>query len=152
MSKKNTTYEVGYKRPPVEHQFKLGECRNPRGRPRKAVRALTSRQMRKEVIKALDTKVRINTPDGVREVTTKEAALHSLIVKAIKDKHLPSIRYLLELEASAVSDHEKDFADYFSFMDLVERTELTKKVPPENQRHEHDFLNAMRQKTRKILE
>lgn len=28
-------YEVGYKRPPREHQFKPGQSGNPKGRPKK---------------------------------------------------------------------------------------------------------------------
>ena len=73
---KNSTYDVGFAKPPKRNQFRKGVSGNPRGRPAGRLNLKTVLE------RILQEKVVINE-NGVRRVVTKfEAAFKHLVNKA----------------------------------------------------------------------
>lgn len=72
------TYEVGYKKPPKDGQFKKGQVANPKGRPKKSKNFKTT--FRNE----MDEKIVLNTPEGPKKISVREANLKRLLEKALK--------------------------------------------------------------------
>ena len=72
------SYEVGYRKPPVAHQFAKGRSGNPRGRPRR------SRSIATLLREALEKPIRVTENGEQRQITTKEAFVGKLIAGAIR--------------------------------------------------------------------
>lgn len=87
---KRGDYEVGYGRPPKEHQFTPGSSPNPNGRPKKA------KGVRATVRKMLLSPVTLRGPDGARTVTTLEAGMMRLREKGLNGE-LRSLEKMLAL-------------------------------------------------------
>lgn len=135
--------DVGYGRPPVEHQFKKGERRNPAGRPPKRERSLIPRQLRNDILKVKETAVRVNTAHGPKTLTTFEATLIALAKKAMSG-HLPSIRLYIEKCELAVQQHFDAHVEFKLLEDMEKRAVVTD-PDPETLR----ALNRYRRGTRK---
>ena len=71
-------YEVGYRRPPKTTRFKPGQSGNPKGRPAKA------RNFKSDVIKTLETPIRLVKDGKPQTVSTQEGVLLRLREKALK--------------------------------------------------------------------
>ena len=82
--------EVGYKRPPKEHQFKKGRSGNPKGRPR----STGSQELNLDNI--LDPTVQVSSPSGVQTLDTREVELLRQVEKAVKGD-LRAAKYLLDV-------------------------------------------------------
>lgn len=91
-------YEIGYCRPPKEHQFKPGQSGNPKGRPRKPKDQLTIDDA--EILRRLDAEeIRVNG----KKMTRREAEIHRIVSLSIKNN--PKARRLLNrLRKSAVKE------------------------------------------------
>ena len=72
----STAYEVGYKKPPREHQFQKGGSGNPQGRP-KGSKSLLARMRA-----TYEQEITVVTPGGKRTITKIEAAMTQLLNKA----------------------------------------------------------------------
>jgi Family of unknown function (DUF5681) len=78
-------YEVGYCRPPREHQFKKGEAsRNPKGRPRGANRPAL------DLVAALMQPVTIRMKGKERKVPYPEAMIQALQGEALMGEPRPA--------------------------------------------------------------
>jgi hypothetical protein len=110
---------VGYKQPPVAHQFKKGVCPNPRGRPRKAERSYTPRQSRRDILRIGNTPTVINTEKGIKKITLFEAVLLRVASKALAG-HGPSIRYFLKEYSEAQHEHNVVHHRYFQSLESLE--------------------------------
>ena len=72
----NDEYEVGYKRPPVEHRFRPGRSGNPNGRPKK------TKDMATDLKEELAQPIQIVEGGKRRTVTNQRAFVKSVIAKA----------------------------------------------------------------------
>lgn len=74
---RNKDYTVGYKRPPVETQFKPGQSGNPAGRPR------GSRNMKTAVRQVINTEVTVTVGGKRRQMTLLDALVYRLFNTAV---------------------------------------------------------------------
>ncbi len=81
--KPGSEYEVGYGKPPKEHQFKPGQSGNVGGRKK------SKKSGAADISKILDAPVRVTIGGKVREMDSFEAGLRKIAKRAI-DGHLPS--------------------------------------------------------------
>ena len=94
-------YEVGYKTPPKNTQFKPGQSGNPNGRPSGAKNLST------ELLEELHERVRV-TEDGKQKTISKQRAmLKSLMAKAVKGD-TKAANTLLNMFLKLVPAEEKD--------------------------------------------
>jgi Family of unknown function (DUF5681) len=82
MSKSNRsdgtpTPAVGYKRPPVNRQFKPGQSGNPKGRPK------GRKNLKTIFVDVLSRKVKVRDKNGTRTVSKLEAMIEVVANKAI---------------------------------------------------------------------
>lgn len=98
-------YEVGYGKPPVEHQIKPGEVRNPNGRPK------GSRNLTTIVMEAMRGKViTVKLPDGsTAKITGEEAFAEAVLENALKKKDRESLRMIWEMhDGKPTQQHRLD--------------------------------------------
>lgn len=75
---KKTDYEIGYGKPPKEHQFKPGQSGNPKGRPKKITSLKEALQI------SLNAEISTKTETGeIKKITCAEALAKRSIVDAI---------------------------------------------------------------------
>ena len=70
-------YEIGYGRPPKATRFKPGQSGNTKGRPKGSTNLETL------LNKALDAKVTIETQNGTKRITKREAIALKLVNQAL---------------------------------------------------------------------
>jgi hypothetical protein len=88
--KPGSEYEVGYGKPPTEHQFKPGQSGNVGGRKKAKKSGAT------DISEILNTPVRVTIGGKVREMDSFEAGLRKIAKRAI-DGHLPSILKFIKI-------------------------------------------------------
>jgi Family of unknown function (DUF5681) len=99
---------VGYRHPPVHSRFKPGVSGNPAGRSkgRKNLRGIFQQ--------ILNEKVSLRDGQGVRKISTAEAALRSMVVGALKGD-VRNLAMLLQ-----VAERAGEFSDEYSDSLVVE--------------------------------
>jgi len=94
----NSTYEIGFGKPPEQSRFRKGSSGNPKGRPKGVLNLATILE------RVLQEKVAIDENGVCRMVSKLELALEKLVDLAVKGD-LAAMRLLTTLVASGV---EKD--------------------------------------------
>ena len=95
-------YEIGYGRPPKSTRFKPGQSGNTKGRPK------GSTNLENLLNKALDAKVTIETPNGTKRITKREAIMLKWVNQALSGDP-KSIQALLPWIAKA-DEHKNKIA------------------------------------------
>lgn len=73
-----SSYTVGYGKPPAHSRFKPGQSGNPKGKPK------GRRSYRKIVAAILNEKIAVNTPRGRKRMTKLEALIQTNMNQALK--------------------------------------------------------------------
>lgn len=73
-------YEVGYKRPPREHQFKPGQSGNPKGRPKK------NNNFAEDVLEEMSAMITVQENGKLTKITKKRALAKRLIADSLSGK------------------------------------------------------------------
>ena len=94
----DSTYEIGFAKPPEHSRFRRGRSGNPKGRPKGVLNLATILE------RVLQAKVTLDENGVCRTVSKLELALEKLVELAVKGD-LAALRLLTTLVASAV---EKD--------------------------------------------
>lgn len=105
-------YEIGYRKPPKQHQFQKGQSGNPRGRPKRTKSEAPSHPL--EPLKDVFLKEayrKIKTEDG-KTITMMEAMVRSLMVNAAKG-HLPSLKLVTQIIADIEMQDRQEKEEFF---------------------------------------
>ena len=95
MGSHDEDYEVGYKKPPVEHRFRKGVSPNPKGRPRGAY------GIKAELRRELNEVVHVPHNGKVMRLAKKRIMLKSLVANAAKGDLRATnlvIQWMIQLE------------------------------------------------------
>lgn len=112
---------VGYKAPPVEHQFRQGRSGNPRGRPRKTASPSTtadpmlSHNLSDLVMAEAIRPIQIRENGELIELPLIQAVIRSLGVKAVKGDYRAQVAVLSAVKAV----QDKTIADRFDLFKTV---------------------------------
>ena len=99
-------HEVGYCRPPKQTQFRKGRSGNPRGRRRKELRPITDRQLRADMLMAMEREVMM-TLDGKPQKTPAIVAIyHRILAEALKGNYR-AMKLAVDLRQALVHEHVK---------------------------------------------
>lgn len=99
-------YEVGYKRPPREYQFKPGQSGNPKGRPKK------NKSFAEDIKDEMNELIQIQEQGKLKKITKQTALIKRLITDALSGK-TSAIKLLFPVLLSKDFE-EKDFEEDLS--------------------------------------
>lgn len=97
-------YEVGYKRPPREHQFLKGQSGNPKGRPKLV------KNFKTDLREELEEIITIQEGGKSKPITKQRALIKKLLVKALGGE-LGALKALTTLIAMHLSENEAEVAE-----------------------------------------
>ena len=102
-------YEVGYKKPPKEYQFKPGESGNKKGRPKRF------QDFKSDFQAELEETITLKEGNNVKTMTKQRALIKRLITNALNG-HAPSIKLVTSIMCSMPVKNE-DLSEELSVED-----------------------------------
>lgn len=113
-------YEVGYKRPPREHQFKPGQSGNPKGRPKK------NKSFSEDIKDEMNELIQIQEQGKLKKITKQTALVKRVVTDALSGK-TSAIKLLFQILSSKdfeVKDLEEDLSqeDQTILADYIKRS------------------------------
>jgi Family of unknown function (DUF5681) len=115
-SSSDSSYRVGYGKPPKQHQYQPGQSGNSKGRPKGA--KSTSTLLRE----TLDRKIEVRTGATVRKVSVREAIMIRLAEAALKGD-IKSAHFLLQrydIAAETAKPNVQDPDQYETVEEAIE--------------------------------
>ena len=107
-------YDIGYKKPPKESQWKQGQSGNPSGRPKKI------KDFDKLIDIELDKTIRINDGGEIRLATKRNVIITSLINDALQgDPRARKLILPILMKQQTVEGFEPDAADREAFAKVM---------------------------------
>ncbi len=94
-------YEIGYKRPPINNQFKKGKSGNPRGRPKGSKNFLTMLEHE------LEQTIVVNENGKKKTITRMQAMVKRMVADALQG-NLKSLLALVEIMRKTGKFEETD--------------------------------------------
>jgi len=124
-------YKVGYGKPPVEHQFKNGHTRNPKGRPRKNRSTPPEDQVKKLISQRVRQRITITENGSKKEITLLGAAIGQAFLQAASGKPW-AVKLVIKLVETIEARERIEYWDYFrSLVGYKAHCEATGFVPGE---------------------
>ena len=113
-------YEVGYKRPPREHQFNPGQSGNPKGRPKK------NKNFVEDVKGEMNELIQIQEQGKLKKITKQKALAKRIVADALSGK-TSIIKLLLPILSDKnfeIKDFEEDLSqeDQAILEDYIKRS------------------------------
>lgn len=144
MKKRGEPYEVGRGKPPIHSRFPKGASGNPNGRPKKVrpgdippPHQPFTMQM---ILESAFAPVTLTNPDGsTEEITSVEAVLRALKVKAIKGNSYAQNKYLDLVRTVETERVEASTKLYTFFVELKMEREVALTKWVRSGRREEDF-------------
>ncbi|MGB2579448.1 hypothetical protein AAIR98_001367 [Elusimicrobium simillimum] len=113
-------YDVGYGKPPKEHQFKPGQSGNTRGRPVRLIPRVSL--LPEEICNALNCSVNIKEDGKRRAISVKEAIAKRLVNDAMSGK-ISAVKYIARMTADLDVDYMRE-----SLHEIAQMNEEIKKA------------------------
>ena len=141
-------YEIGYGRPPEHSRFKKGQSGNPKGRRPRDERSITRRQLRRDVLKPLETEIEASAPGRAGRMSIAEAIIWKQIELALKGDHRAA-RLILELRREFTEEHMKLHPELMDMLETAEQKFATGDSAELN-RDSQRVYNHVRRLTQKV--
>jgi hypothetical protein len=141
-------YDVGYGKPPQHSRFKKGQSGNPNGRRPKDARSITRRQLRRDVLNALETEIDASAPGRSGKMSIAEAIIWKQIELAMKGDH-KAAKLILELRSEFTEEHAKLHPELMKSLEIAEQKfsdDQSTRLNP----HSQKVYNEIRRLTQKV--
>jgi hypothetical protein len=115
-------------------RWKPGQSGNPKGRPRKDSRPITKRQVRADVLRAIERPVTVRIDGQPKTVPIFHAILDQLLLRAAQGQ-LTAARPAIQLRRDLVSEHETAQSDLAETLLAFDRgmKEKPEEISPEDE-------------------
>jgi len=111
-----SNYNVGYKKPPTNYQFKPGKSGNPKGKPK------GKKDFKTDLMEELSEKIQITEDGKTKKISKQKALVKSLTAKAIKGNERAANIIITAIYRLMETDTDEAFDDpSASDLEIIDR-------------------------------